>query len=201
MCANHGFNLSWNFSTYCNYAHFSATGIQEEICSLFPQILKRTTWEALYQEKKEVYLTILNECSVSLMAGVELLLKWLEIEEIPCCVVTHSPLRQTLLIREQIPLLKTIPHWVTREDYTRPKPASEGYLTAIERHGNGVTSIVGFEDSKKGLASLVKAPVDAYLISSVLSKAQVAEIREQLGKFFFFHSSFQEFFGQGNSLI
>ena len=76
--------------------------------------------------------------------------------------------------REAIPVLKTVPLWLTRENYQNPKPAPDGYLKAIEMlEGKGGRTI-GFEDSLKGLQSLHAAGVDGVLICPPAS-AQVAE--------------------------
>ena len=84
------------------------------------------------------------------MPGVEKLLRALEAAKIRRCVVTHSALAQTALIRSKIPVLQTLPQWITREDYEKPKPNPECYLKAIQLYGKMGDRIVGFEDSVRG---------------------------------------------------
>jgi len=50
--------------------------------------------------------------------------------------------------------LATIPHWITRYDYTHPKPHPECYETAIDKFAKADDRIIGFEDTVRGLRAL-----------------------------------------------
>jgi beta-phosphoglucomutase-like phosphatase (HAD superfamily) len=78
------------------------------------------------------------------MPGVEKLLTELHKHEIRRCVVTNSTLSQVEAVCSQLPILKTLPHWITREDYEKPKPNPEGYLKAIQMYGKKGDRIIGF---------------------------------------------------------
>jgi beta-phosphoglucomutase len=152
MLGKRGYRLGWSFGRFCELAHLNATAVREGIYAQFPDL--EPNWEILYKEKKENYFQLLQSGKVELMPGVELLLKALVDARIRTCVVTNALFDQTLLIRSQIPLLKTIPHWVTREEYEKPKPSPECYLRAIQLYGEKGDRIVGFEDSVRGLEAL-----------------------------------------------
>ena len=153
MCANRNIDLTWNFFQYSELAHHSATGLKEKLYIEFPS-LHGIEWSILYEEKKKAFLQILEEGSAELMPGVHSLLETLQQANINRCVVTHSSLTLISTIRKQNPILNTIPHWITREDYSQPKPHSESYQVAIRNFANASDRIIGFEDSPRGLSAL-----------------------------------------------
>lgn len=162
--ARHGLTLDWSFSQFCAKAHFNAVALKKALYAEFPDLT--SDWDTFYCEKRQIYLELVRSGKVELMAGVEPLLKELERVDIRRCVVTHSPLEQIRLIRSLLPSLNSLPYWITREDYTRPKPHPEGYSLAIERYGEEGGRIIGFEDSLRGLEALRKTPALPILICS-----------------------------------
>ncbi len=162
MLAKRGYSLDWSFARFCELAHLNATAVKEAIYAQFPDL--EPNWEILYAEKKEEYFNLIGSGRVELMQGAARLLKALDEAKKRRCVVTNALLNQTELIRSQIPLLKTIPHWITREDYEKPKPDPECYLRAIQLHGKKGDRIIGFEDSLRGLEALRKTPALPVLI-------------------------------------
>lgn len=155
MCAEYGVCLPWNFTRYCNFAHVGATDVRDQLYIEFPQLLQRApSWDVLYAEKRKIYEELLTEGSVELMPGVEKVLRALEGSDVKRCVVTHSPLHHIAMIREQQPVLNTIPNWVTRDDYSNPKPDSECYHLAIKKFSEKGDHIIGFEDSPRGWTAL-----------------------------------------------
>jgi beta-phosphoglucomutase len=155
MCKGRGFVLDWDFNKYCSIAHSDDTALRKAIYWQFPKLFEQEPdWMVLYAEKKRAYFRLLEEGRLELMPGVEKLLKALEKANIKRCVVTHSLREQVDYIKEKLPLLNTIPVWITREDYTRAKPDPDGYLRAIERLGEPGDMIVGFEDSLRGFKAL-----------------------------------------------
>ncbi|HSX38467.1 MAG TPA: HAD family phosphatase [Chlamydiales bacterium] len=165
MLARRGVKLDWSFAQFCAVAHLNShTAIRDEIYSQFPDL--DPDWEQLYAEKKQTYLDLLSSGKLHLMPGVEPLLSALQQANIRRCVVTHSPLEQIQRIQNQLPILKTIPKWVTREDYEKPKPDPECYLRAIQLFGQSGDRIIGFEDSLRGLQALRGTPALPVLICS-----------------------------------
>ncbi|HSX13952.1 MAG TPA: HAD family phosphatase [Chlamydiales bacterium] len=164
MLALRGCHINWSFSQFCSLAHMNAEALREQIYAEFPTL--EPDWKILYAEKKAIYLELLKSGKVELMPGVSELLQELEKAKIERCVVTNSLLEQIQMIRSQQPLLKKIPHWITREDYDQPKPNPECYLRAIELFGKKGDRIIGFEDSLRGLAALQQTPALPILICS-----------------------------------
>jgi len=165
MVADRGYELGWDFQKFCMVAHLSATGLRETIYEEIPDLQKEEPrWEVLYEEKKKAYMDLLEQGALTLLPGVEELLKLLEKEKIKRAVVTNSPRAQIELIQNALPGLKTIPYWITREDYKNPKPSPEGYQVALSRLAKPGDKVIGFEDSLRGLQSLLLAGVKAVLV-------------------------------------
>jgi beta-phosphoglucomutase len=162
MLARRGYRLEWSFAEFCSLAHLNDTALKDALYVEFPDL--EPNWAILYEEKKQSYMNLLMAGKAELMSGVEMILKELATAGIRRCVVTHSTLEQTLIIRAQLPILKTIPRWVTREDYTKPKPDPECYLRAIAFCAQPGDRIIGFEDSIRGLAALQQTPALPILI-------------------------------------
>lgn len=156
MCAQRGYRLDWDFETYLAHAHRSATALKEGIYRKFPQLYhEEPNWNVLYEEKRRAFLELLDTESVPLMPGAAPLLSHLLQQRKQCTVVTHSGLPLVEKIKRRHPLLQAIPHWITREQYTLPKPDPECYRYAIEQLANPDDPVVGFEDSLRGLTALL----------------------------------------------
>lgn len=156
MCARHGFCLDWSFKRYTEAAHNLPTDLRDQIYAKFPALqAKEGDWRVLYEEKKQIFLELLENKAVPLMPGAANLLAALEDKGILACVVTHSPLSLIMKIRRQNPILETIPHWITREDYTHAKPSPECYQIAMAKFAKSGEKAIGFEDSARGLQALL----------------------------------------------
>lgn len=165
MCADRGTPLPWDFCRYSAAAHHTAEGLREQIYDTLPSLFSQEpNWLVLYAEKRRNYLNLLNSGAVKLMPGAQALLENLEQSNILHCVVTHSPLESIAIIRDQHPSLKSIPHWITRENYSQPKPDPECYITAINRYAKPGDRIIGFEDVPRGLKALQQTQAKAVLI-------------------------------------
>lgn len=168
MCRQRGVSLSWDFSRYCQAAHYKSTDLRDQIYAAFPKLhAQEPNWDILYAEKKQAILDLINEGVVHLMPGVRELLHALEAASIKRCVVTHSPDELVSAVRRQNPELDSIPVWITRHDYTHPKPNPECYLKAIKQLAIPGDNIIGFEDTPRGLTALLQTPAKAVLISSI----------------------------------
>jgi len=162
MMAARGHRLRWSFLRFCEVAHLNASGLREALYSEFPDL--SLDWPTLYEEKKRAYYELVSAGKVELMPGAEALLIELDKASIRRCVATNSFLDQIELIRSKIPLLQTIPHWITRENYEKQKPDPDAYLKAIELYGKPGDRIIGFEDSIRGLQALQGTPAFPILI-------------------------------------
>ncbi len=168
MCAARGVNFTWDFSQYCSFAHYEAAGFREAVFKDFPALKEsEPDWEVLYDEKKRALMKLVEQGEIELMPGVERLLKLLEEHNINRCVVTHSPGILIEAIRSQNPILNTIPHWITREQYSQPKPDPECYITAIRKHSKPGDRVIGFEDTPRGLKALMGTQAKPVIVCQV----------------------------------
>lgn len=174
MCKERDFNLDWSFAEFCEAAHYDSKMLRVKLYEALPELhLQEPNWSTLYSEKKLHYLTILKESEIELMPGAKEFLYELQKQNIKRVVVTHSPKEQVQFIKMQNKDLQTIEHWITREDYELSKPHPEPYLTAIERFANKGDKIIGFEDSPRGISSLLGTPAQAVLVNTnVVSKLE-----------------------------
>lgn len=164
---NYGFDLPWSFETYCSYAHYEASAVKDALYKLFPKMAEEiASWDILYQAKREEYSLLIQEGKIDLMPGVKHLLEEIQRKDIPHCVVTHSPKDQVFTIRDFFPVLQKIPIWVTRENYSLPKPNPQPYLYAIETYAPNIKHIIGFEDSPRGVYALSGTKATTVMISS-----------------------------------
>jgi beta-phosphoglucomutase len=158
MCRAYGFELPWDFREYCLIAHRGGPSLQNAVYGLFPELkVKQPDWEFLREVKKEIYLEILKSAKLDLLPGVEEMLRTLSAADKKRAVVTHSTKQEIDLIRARLPLLNEIPHWITREDYVKCKPAPDSYLKAMELFGESSHRTIGFEDSERGIQALLSA--------------------------------------------
>jgi len=156
MCLKYGFDLDWTFERYCQTAHYSADILKNELFEKFPKLQEmEPSWDLLYGQKKENILKLLDEGQTKLMPGVEALLTELQKANIKRVVVTHSPIELIRAVCQNNPILRTIPSWITRHDYTHPKPDSECYLKAISMYATDDDAVIGFEDTPRGMQALL----------------------------------------------
>ena len=168
MCTNRGCDLPWDFSRYCRAAHYNQETLRRELMEAVPGLREmESDWETLYQEKKQAMVELLSMGSVKMMPGAGELLSALDRERIARCVVTNSPNEQIELIKQGNPVLDTIPHWFTRETYSKAKPDPECYLNAIDKLCPKGGSVIGFEDTPRGMRALMGTSAEAVMITQV----------------------------------
>ena len=163
MLEGNGVSFPWDFPSFAAVAHKSSEGLRELITSHAPTLVASKTWKTLYNEKKSEYAKLLEAGSLDLMPGAQTVLETVQMAKIPHAVVTNSTRKQTEMIREKIPVLNTIPYWITREDYENPKPSPDAYFKAIEVLGHS-EKMLGFEDALRGVRALEGAAITPVLV-------------------------------------
>lgn len=166
MLEEQGIAFDWSFERYCKSAHYASELFREEILEQYP-VLKNTPWDSLYGRKQALMQQAFQEGAVQLMPGVEELLTLLQEKGIKHAVVTHSPDKLVSIVRSQHTILDHIPFWVTRHDYTHPKPNPECYELAISRYASESDAIIGFEDTPRGLNALKSTRAKAILVTKI----------------------------------
>ena len=173
MLKQRGYTLPWDFIKYFGIAQQDAEAPKRHIYAEFPELYKsEPDWSVLYAEKKQAYLDLLQSEAAPLMPGVEELLGLLEQKNVKRAVVTHSAKALVDALCKKNPTLRTIPHWITREDYAMPKPAPDGYLKAIRDFAEPGDRVIGFEDSSRGLRSLMATPATPILVNAIDASLQ-----------------------------
>jgi HAD superfamily hydrolase (TIGR01509 family) len=166
MLKKRRFELNLSFLKFIDIAHVDDISLREGIYSAFPILEKQeSNFNVLRKEKNEIFLELLLSSRVDLMPGVEKLLEELDKKNIKRCVVTNSSFEMTNIIKSKQKILKSIPYWITREDYLNPKPDAECYNKAINRYSKKGDNIIGFEDSLRGLKALLNTKATAVLIN------------------------------------
>lgn len=169
MCKDRGFDLPWDFKTYCYIAHGSSEGLKEAVYKEFPALYeKEPNWSVLYAEKKKAYLWVLEKGNISLMPGVDRILEFVKQNAIRSSVVTNSAKELTDAICKKLPALASLPNWITREDYQNSKPSPDAYLEALKRHAKPDDKVIGFEDTVRGWRALNLAGIEGVVVSSSL---------------------------------
>lgn len=160
---NFGYDVPWDFRTYCHKAHTESLGLKKAFLELFPQA--EGVWSDLYHTVKLNFAKLIEISPLELMPGVNELLDLIIAHNKKLAVVTNSSTPMVLAIIAKQPLLKKIPLWITREDYVNAKPSPDGYLKALAQWNLSPTQVCGFEDSPRGVKSLKAAGIKAFHIS------------------------------------
>ena len=181
MLQGRGWEIPWSFSSYLQIAHRGAHALKEEIYAAFPRLAEEEPdWHRLYQEKKQALFTLLEQEPVDLMPGAKALLTRLEVANIPRCIVTHSPRHLLELVSRHQPILHSIPCWITREDYSSPKPDPECYRLGVARFQAENQSVIGFEDSLRGLQALLGTSATPVLICPAETKETLPSLPKRV---------------------
>ncbi len=160
---NWGCPLDINFNSYIGLAHhFSGTGLKDYVYNTYPSLTGK--WKEIRQDKIAIYAR-LSELGVSLMPCVKEFITLLNNKNIPCAVVTNSLKTDVERIIAHHPILQTIPHYITRESYEKPKPEPDGYLTALKLYPHiKPDEALGLEDTLKGIEAIKKAGIRPLLV-------------------------------------
>lgn len=197
MLQQRGYTLGWDFPKYFKIAQQDAEAPKRHIYAEFPTLQQsEPDWSVLYAEKKQAYLDLLESEAAPLMPGVQQLLEALEQRAVKRAVVTHSGKSLVDALCKKNPTLRTIPNWITREDYRLPKPAPDGYLKAIGDFAEAGDRVIGFEDSSRGLRSLMATPATPILVNAIDEELR-EDVKQQGVKVF---STFLEAFEQDSLL-
>lgn len=158
-----GYEIPWDFFTYCQKAHTQSLGLKKAFLDLFPAA--EGVWPELYHKVKLNFSQLIELSPLELMPGVNTLLDDIIAKNKKLAVVTNSSTPMVLAIMSKQPLLKKIPIWITREDYTNAKPLPDGYLKALEVLKVDAAQACGFEDSPRGVKALKAAGIQHFHIS------------------------------------
>ena len=156
-------NEELDFKTYCKYAHYDDEYFKEHINDLITKYNLNINYNIFYIKKKEIFLNSVD--CIELMDGVESLLIKLFEKKISTCIVTHSDIDILNKIISNLPILKRIDKFITKNDYLHKKPHPECYIKALSLFPD-VKNPIGFEDSYRGLIALTSTNITPVFISN-----------------------------------
>jgi beta-phosphoglucomutase len=102
---------------------------------------------------------------VKWIPGAEELVDHIHKNNLNHVVVTNSSNNTVEKFKEQLPGLRKLTNWVTREDYEKPKPDPECYQLAMKKFYKNEKKILGFENTLLGKQSLSSITENIYMIS------------------------------------
>ena len=102
--------------------------------------------------------------SISFCKGGEEFITYLVKHDIPYCIVTNTSLENVEWLRNTIPSLHQVTNWITRNDYTHPKPHPEPYQLAKEKYGSQSKYTIGIENTLMGFQSLCHTTSCIYMM-------------------------------------
>lgn len=145
-----------SFQRYIQLAHSPDINFKTEYKSNYQQI---------YKDKEQYFKDSINE--LELIDGVkDFLNKLFELGK-DICIVTHSNNNRIELVKQQIPFLRKIFHWIGYENHYFKKPNPEAYVKAINNFEYSMEQCIAFEDSLKGYMALEKLPIQKVLIQTI----------------------------------
>ncbi len=139
--------------------HFKKTfGMKNAI--IIPNILKWTNDPAevkrLSLRKEELYREVIQETGIEALPGVHDLLKFLQDQEIPCCVGTSTDRINVETIMDVIGVREYFAGIVSSEDVSHGKPDPEVFLLAANKIDRRPERCLVFEDAHHGVEAGLK---------------------------------------------
>jgi dTDP-4-dehydrorhamnose reductase len=108
----------------------------------------------LVKQIKQEKLNMVKQQNISFTKNSELFIDFLIDNHFNFCIVTNTNNDTVEIFKEKLPLLKKIEKWVSRNDYTSPKPNRECYDIAKTKYYNNEKYIIGIEDTFVGYNAL-----------------------------------------------
>lgn len=121
-------------------------------------------FENIKRDKQKLFTTFHN---IQLIPGAEQLLNYIHDNNINHAIATNTNRICVEHMKSQLPILNKLKNWITREDYTNPKPSSECYDFAIKNFYNNEQYIIGFENTINGFNALKSITKCVYIITDI----------------------------------
>jgi beta-phosphoglucomutase-like phosphatase (HAD superfamily) len=124
---------------------------------------KSQTFLESTKQLKNIYLK--NELTnLELMPGADALIDYIHTYNINHAVVTNTSKENVELFIKTQPKLQLLKNWITREDYTNPKPDGECFLLGLKKFHQGEPHVIGIENTISGHQSLLNATKCIYMM-------------------------------------
>ena len=124
---------------------------------------KSQTFLESTKQLKNIYMK--NELTnLPLMPGADALIDYIHTYNINHAVVTNTSKENVELFIKTQPKLQLLKNWITREDYTNPKPDGECFLLGLKKFHQGEPHVIGIENTISGHQSLQHATQCIYMM-------------------------------------
>src|SRR5271163_585151 len=151
-------------------------GMKNEV--IIPELLRWTTVPTeiriLSLRKEAIYREVIREQGMTALPGVELWLRTLREEEIPCVIASSTHRENITTTIDVLGLGEFFSGIVSSEDVRRGKPDPEIFLTAAQRIGVEPGDAVVFEDALVGIAAAQAAGMRVVAVATTEPKEKLA---------------------------
>jgi dTDP-4-dehydrorhamnose reductase/beta-phosphoglucomutase-like phosphatase (HAD superfamily) len=103
-------------------------------------------------------------CDISLLEGVDIFINYILNNNINYSIVTNTNSENIELYKNNIPILKKLTNWITKNDYLNRKPNPECYKLAINKYYKNEKYIIGIENTLAGYKGLKEITDIIYII-------------------------------------
>jgi S-adenosylmethionine synthetase len=141
-------------------------------------LISKYTPEEVQEIKRKKLEYILEFDDITFMKNADIFIQTIVDLGINHCVVTNTNRTVVEHFKKKLPLLNTLKHWITREDYTMAKPDPEGYRLAISKYHRDGQCIVGIENSMTGYSALKQVTDCIYLMNEDMKSEDVFIIND-----------------------
>ncbi|WP_100934553.1 HAD family hydrolase [Candidatus Chlamydia corallus] len=186
-CAEFSLEVHWDFATYYSHTTLGTEIFSKKFIEQYPEAEVYT--KEIFKRRLQIYYESLENAGPPLMPGVEAFIELVVSLNKKFGVVTNSPKYATDSLCTMYPILNKFLFWVTRENYSRPKPYGDSYDYAYQTFAGAGKKVIGFEDSVKGLRALSTIPATLVCINSMvqITPEGCPQLKD---KEFFFYPSF-----------
>lgn len=120
------------------------------------------------QKRREYLFEYMKENGLPLKKGLESLLEYLKIKEIPLAIVTSSTREIINQYMQYGDIFKYFKFIVTGDEVKKGKPDPDVYLYAAKRMGVNPEECLVYEDSKNGIISASRAHMKVIMIPDLI---------------------------------
>ena len=114
---------------------------------------------------KQLKLSLLKETkTIEYIKGADELLDYFDKYSINYAVVTNTSEESISHFKSILPSLNRVKNWITRKDYTSPKPSHECYQLALSKFYKNEKYIVGIENTIAGYKALESITNHIYIV-------------------------------------
>jgi len=122
--------------------------------------------EVKQQIKDQKKINMLNSTEpITFMKNADKLIEYIYKYNIGHAVVTNTSKEIVDDYKKKNNTLKLLTNWITREDYSVPKPNKECYELALQKFGKGEEHIVGIENTMLGYEALSGVTKCIYIVT------------------------------------